>query len=136
MKNVIILSSMLMAMTVCSCHSDKKGTTASSQSEAPTDTTIIAKKITAEMAYEGVDNYCHKNYDWSIAKDNPSIMYVAMANETESEYNVTFRSYTGALVHFHVNKSSGKTRIVEYVPALDKDNEVGTINLLDYIEKK
>ena len=31
-------------------------------------------EITAEMAYEGVSNYCHSAYDWSIAKDNPSIM--------------------------------------------------------------
>ena len=30
------------------------------------------------MAYEGVSNYCHSAYDWSIAKDNPSIMYVQM----------------------------------------------------------
>ena len=31
-------------------------------------------EITAEMAYEGVSNYCHSTYDWSVAKDNPDIM--------------------------------------------------------------
>ena len=35
------------------------------------------RRITAEMAYEGVNNYCHREYDWSVAKDNPSMMYVA-----------------------------------------------------------
>lgn len=24
--------------------------------------------ITEEMAYEGVSNYCHSAYDWSVAK--------------------------------------------------------------------
>ena len=35
-------------------------------------------KTTAEMAFEGVNNYCHSAYDWSIAKDNPDIMGVEM----------------------------------------------------------
>ena len=31
-------------------------------------------EITAETAYEGVNNYCHSTYDWSVAEENPSIM--------------------------------------------------------------
>ena len=46
------------------------------------------------MAYEGVYNYCHSTFDWSIAEDNPSIMYVEMGEEVESEYQVVFHSYT------------------------------------------
>lgn len=92
--------------------------------------------ITAEMAYDGVNNYCHKEYDWSIAKENPSIMYVRMGEETETEYKVIFRSYTGAFVYFHVEKASGATRMVEHVPSLDIESEAGTIDLLDYIEKR
>ena len=91
--------------------------------------------VTEEMAYEGVNNYCHSTYDWSIAKDNPSIMYVEMGEETESEYQVVFRSYTGAFVHFYVDKSSGRTKMVEKVPTLDVEEDAGTINLFDYLEK-
>ena len=87
------------------------------------------------MAYEGVSNYCHSEYDWSIAEDNPSMMSVTMGEETETEYKVIFRSYTGALVNFYVDKSSGKTRMVESVPALDVDSVTGTIDLLDYLDK-
>ena len=47
-----------------------------------------------------------------------------------------FRSYTGALVNFYVDKASGKTRMVESVPALDVDTVVGTIDLLDYLDKE
>ena len=111
-----------MALLLCSCHRNK------------TDVAQHAD-ITAEMAFEGVNNYCHSEYDWSIAEENPSMMSVTMGEETETEYKVIFRSYTGALVNFYVDKSSGKTRMVESVPALDVDSVTGTIDLLDYIDK-
>ena len=87
------------------------------------------------MALKGVSNYCHSEYDWSIAKDNPSIMYVKMGEETDSAYLVVFRSYTGAFVNFHVDKASGTTRMEEYVPTLDVRNEAGTIDIFDYLEQ-
>lgn len=100
-----------------------------------TDTTNATKpKITKEMALQGVSNYCHKSYDWSAAKDNPSIMYVEMGEETETEYQVNFRSYTGAFVYFHVDKATGKTRMVEHVPNLNITEEAGSIDLLEYLK--
>ena len=110
------------ALLLCSCGSkDIKG----SQS-----------KITAEMALEGVNNYCHSAYDWSMAKDNPDIMGVQMGEETDSAYQVIFRSYTGAFVYFYVDKTSGTTRMEEYVPNLDVKNDAGTIDLFDYLKKE
>ena len=92
-------------------------------------------KITAEMAFEGVSNYCHSAYDWSAAEENPDIMGLEMGEETDSAYHVVFRSYTGALVNFYVDKASGTTRMVEYVPALDRQEEAGTMNLLEYLKQ-
>ena len=115
----IAFSFILTALLFCSCGTN------STKSE-----------ITAEMAYEGVSNYCHSAYDWSVAEANPDIMYVEMGEETDSTYLVVFRSYTGAFVNFYVNKASGTTRMEEYVPTLDVRNEAGTINLFDYLEKK
>ena len=82
------------------------------------------------------DKYCHDVYDWSAANENPSIMNVEMGAESDSAYEVVFRSYTGATVHFYVDKKTGNTRIVEKVPVLNIENETGTIDLLDYLEKK
>ncbi len=113
----------LIALLLCSCHRNKTAV------EQPSG-------ITAEMAYEGVNNYCHNQYDWRVADDNPSMMSVTMGEGTETEYKVIFRSYTGALVYFYVDKTNGKTRLVEHVPALDIDSAAGTINLLDYIGNK
>lgn len=121
MKHIVIFS-VLMVLLFCSCHGNK------------TDA-IQSSGITAEMAYEGVNNYCHSEYDWSPAEENPSMMSVTMGEETETEYKVIFRSYTGALVNFYVDKSSGKTRMVESVPALGVDSVAGTIDLLDYLDK-
>ena len=115
----IAFSFILTALLFCSCVSK-----------------TTKSEITAEMAYEGVSNYCHSAYDWSIAKENPSIMYVQMGEETDSAYQVVFRSYTGAFVNFYVNKTNGSTRMEEYVPTLDVRNEAGTIDIFDYLEKE
>ena len=115
----IAFSFILIAMLLCSCGVN------STKSE-----------ITAEMALEGVSNYCHSTYDWSIAKENPDIMGVEMGEETDSAYQVVFRSYTGAFVNFYVDKASGTTRMEEYVPTLDVRNEAGTIDIFDYLEKE
>lgn len=123
MNRIIAISSVLLLLFLCSCNRSKTGSTQHSA-------------VTEEMAYEGVSNYCHNTYDWSIAEDNPSSMYIEMGEETESEYHVVFRSYTGAFVHFYVDKTSGITRMVEYVPTLDIEEEAGTIDLFDYIEKE
>ena len=96
-------------------------------------TEAAKNNITEETAYEGVYHYCHSAYDWSIAEDNPDIMYLEMGEETETEYQVIFRSYTGTFVYFHVDKSSGITRLTEHVPSLGIEEDAGTIDLYDYL---
>ena len=116
MKHIAVSLALLAALMCCSCRNNAaKG------------------GITPEQALEGVSNYCHSEYDWSIAEDNPDIMTLEMGEETDSAYQVVFRSYTGALVYFNVDKTSGSTRMVEYVPNLDIKNDAGTINLFDYL---
>ena len=46
------------------------------------------------------------------------------------------RTATGSFTYFYVNKNTGKTRIEEFVPALDITQESGTLNLFDYVKKK
>ena len=121
-----------VALLLCSCNNNKVNDTQST--DVQTEDTL--RTITEEMAYEGVNNYCHKEYDWSVAKDNPDIMFVQMSEETDSAYQVVFRSYTGAFVHFYVDKTSGTTRIVEKVPSLSVEEETGNIELFDYLGKR
>ena len=132
MMKYIAFTFAFVALFLCSCRNNQAGVVQSS--DAQTEDTL--RTITEKMAYEGVNNYCHKKYDWSAAKDNPDIMYVQMGEETDSAYQVVFRSYTGAFVHFYVDKTSGTTRMVEKVPSLNVEEEAGTINLFDYLEKQ
>ena len=153
MLKFIAFTFVFLVLFLCSCRNNE-----AQSSDAQTEDTL--RTITEDMAYEGVDNYCHSAYDWSVAKDNrrqteghpsklevgrgakeedevnPDIMYLTMGEETDSTYQVVFRSYTGAFVHFYVNKTSGTTRMVEKVPSLNVEEEAGTIELFDYLEKQ
>jgi len=111
MKPLIVVYSLLMMLFCCSCGSGHPD-----------------RRVTEENAYEGVSNYCHQMFEWSIAQENPSIMYVEMGVESDSTYEVT--------VHFYVDKHTGVTRMVEKVPLLDIENETGRINLFDYLKKE
>ena len=126
MKKIIFISLAALVLLLCSCRNNKTNQTDVANA--------VKRTITAEMAYEGVNNYCHSVYDWSIAEENPSMMYVEMGEETDSVYQVVFRSYTGALVCFYVDKTSGTTRIVERVPNLGVEEEVGKFELFDQVE--
>ena len=128
----IAFTFVFIALFLCSCHNNRADV--ASSSDVQTEDTL--RTITEEMAYEGVNNYCHREYDWSVAKDNPDIMYIQMGEETDSAYHVVFRSYTGAFVHFYVDKTSGNTRMIEKVPSLNVEEAVGTIDLFEYLEKK
>ncbi len=129
MMKYIAFTFVFLVLFLCSCHNNE-----TQSSDVQTEDTL--RTITKDMAYEGVNNYCHSAYDWSVAKDNPDIMYLTMGEETDSAYQVVFRSYTGAFVHFYVNKTSGTTRMVEKVPSLNVEEEAGTIELFDYLEKQ
>jgi len=115
MRKIVFILSAIMVLLLAGCRGSKP------------------ERISAQMAYEGVSKYCHSEFDWSPAQDNPSIMYVSLADSTDSEYKVVFRSYTGAFTYFYVDKASGDTRMVEFVPALNLESEAGTINLRDYL---
>ena len=132
MLKFIAFTFVFLVLFLCSCRNNKADVAQSS--DAQTEDTL--RTITADMAYEGINNYCHSAHDWSVAKDNPDIMYLTMGEETDSTYQVIFRSYTGAFVHFYVNKTSGTTRIVEKVPSLNVEEDAGTIELFDYLEKQ
>ena len=135
MKKLIIITVIIVfgVSVIFKVYNMKNTPLDTSKTSEILDTSTQERKVTKDMAYEGVYNYCHSNYDWSIAEDNPSIMYLEMDNDTETEYKLAFHSYTGAIVYFYVDKLNGNTRLVEYVPTLNIENEVGIIELFDYL---
>ena len=85
---------------------------------------------------DGIGSFFFQSSATGNGKDKADIMYVQMGEETDSAYQVVFRSYTGAFVNFYVNKKSGTTRMEEHVPTLDIRNEAGTIDIFDYLEEQ
>ena len=113
-----------------------KDTSADNSRSSETSGAAVSETgITAEMAFEGVNNYCHTHYDWSIAEENPDIMYVRMGEESDTSYQVIFRSYTGAFVYFTVDKASGMTSMKEVVPNLGVESDAGAFSLYDYLNE-
>ncbi len=89
-------------------------------------------QLTEEQAYEAIQNYCNETYGYT---PDSSSMYIEIGDGTESEYQMRFRSYTGAFVYFYIDKVTGDARMVEKVPDLDVEEESGTINVFDYLNK-
>ena len=58
-----------VALILCSCNNKVNDT---QSTDVQTEDTL--KTITEDMAYEGINNYCHSAYDWSVAKDNPDYL--------------------------------------------------------------
>lgn len=135
MKKILyVLIAAAVAASLLPGCSPKSGSAGSTPPAETADAGTSDRVITEDMAFEGVNSYCRSTYDWSAAEDNPDIMYVEKGEETETEYQVIFRSYTGSYVYFYVDKTSGTTRMVEYVPALDTESEAGTFDLFEYLE--
>ena len=92
--------------------------------------------LTEEDIFKAVDNYCHLKYDYTnfdntdLGKDSN---HIEKEEESENEYKFVFTSYTGSKVNFYINKLDGTTKITEYVPTLDIEEEVETINIQNYV---
>ena len=127
-----MIAIMLMSALLQGCGA-KAGKADNSPSSGTSGAEVPQTGITAEMALEGVNNYCRGRYDWSIAEENPDIMYVTMGEESDTAYQVIFRSYTGAFVYFTVDKASGMTAMKEVVPNVDVESDAGEFSLYDYL---
>ena len=117
---------LMMGVMLQSCGS-KAEKTDNSPSRETSGAEVPENGITAEIVYEGINNYCHTHYDWS--------MYVRMGEESDTAYQVIFRSYTGAFVYFTVDKASGMTSMKEVVPNLGVESDAGEFSLYDYLNE-
>ena len=101
--------------------------------QSGTVVTVSDSALTREQAFQGVSNYCHKEYDWNPAENNPDLMDVTMGTETATECQVIFRSYTGSYTYFYVDKATGNTRMTQYVPSLNIEEDSGSFNIYNYL---
>ena len=55
MIRTVLLSAMILLLAGCRGGKSKTET----------------ERLSAQMAVEGVSNYCHSEFDWSVAQENP-----------------------------------------------------------------
>ena len=138
MKKIIFATTMIAtALLLVGCNNTneeiKNEPLSSGNSEVATvEPSTVETQLTKEKAYEAIQNYCNETYGYS---PESSSMYLEIGDEIDNEYQIRFRSYTGAFVYFYIDKETGVARMVEKVPELDVEEESGTINVFDYLNK-
>mgnify|MGYP007101927836 CR=1 FL=1 len=105
------------------------------------DTEEMTEKNTKNIldeneVYNAVVNYCcSKNTDLSDMIDDDYAIYWTIEEQDKNTYIVTYRSYTGAITYYHVDKYTGETTSTEFVPGITDGEQEGTdhFNVIDYL---
>lgn len=111
--------------------SEENGSEETSSEEGESDT------ITDEQAVAAIANYCSLgNPDLqSIVDAGEYPTYWEVTSSDENEVVVVFRSYTGALTYYYIDRNTGDTHVTELVPGIfDEEQPTDeTLNVRDYL---
>ncbi len=154
-KIMITLASASLLMTMMGGCGEKKETkesdpvlisepissAASSESSEAGDTSEDAakqqEKLTDDQVLAAIQNYCYAGNpeleDMVNAGETP--IYWEVTSSSESEVVVLFRSYTGALIRYYVDPTSGETYVTEFVSGVmtEEQRTDETFNVRDYL---
>lgn len=132
-KLFLLLFALIFAVTAlsgCGPKAENEGGAEAAETAIPTE---AAPGVTLKTALEGVKCYCRLTYG---GQEQDAFADPVPGEETAEEYQTVFRSYTGTIVYFYTDKTTGATRIVEYVPMLDIESEAGSFDLFEYLGRE
>ena len=121
------------------------GITEMTNSEITQETEIIgqeisnsqsSKELDRDQTLAAIERFCREqNPDLNNMSQDEYFFYWELTSETEQEYVVTYRSYTGSFTYFHVNKATGEVTTMEYVPGITDGEVPGAeeFQIWDYI---
>ena len=159
-RSEIALVAVLGATIVCGCSviwvnlkgwglpgkqaAASETTTATVQSSATastsaTETEDLSGPLTDELALEGFENYLHfkiKNLDEIIDERKKPCTW-GIASSDKNEIMIMFKSNTGSLLRYHINRKTGKTYVTSY--SVEYNNYFRTketLNIRDYLDRK
>ena len=93
--------------------------------------------ITDEAAVSAVQKYCYaQNPDLEeMVKSGEYPIYWDISDSNEKEAVVVYKSYTGCLNHYYVNRDTGETYVTEYVPGIMEEEQKTdeSFNIRDYM---
>ncbi len=94
------------------------------------------QQLTDEQAVNAVRNYClSANPDLKdIAEAGEYPVYWEISSSDDKEIVVVFRSYTGSLNYYYIDRTSGDTYVTEFVPGITAEEEKTdeSFNVKDY----
>lgn len=95
-----------------------------------------SKELDRDQTLVAIERFCREqNPDLNNMSQDEYSFYWELTSETEQEYVVTYRSYTGSFTYFHVNKATGEVTTMEYVPGITDGEVPGAeeFQIWDYI---
>jgi len=101
------------------------------------DTDKDNKKIDDDRALEAIRKYCFSmNPDLESMAEDEYPVYWEIESSDDKEIVVLYRSYTGALIRYHIDATSGDVYVTEFVPGITEEEEKTSesFNVNDYIE--
>ncbi|MBQ9490486.1 MAG: hypothetical protein IKO03_01660 [Lachnospiraceae bacterium] len=97
------------------------------------------EKLTDDQVLAAIQNYCYAGNPEleDIVNAGETPVYWEVASSSETEIVVLFRSYTGALIRYYVDPTSGETYVTEFVSGVmtEEQKTDETLNVRDYLER-
>ena len=106
---------------------------------AETESDKKNETLTDEQAYTAVRNYCIlANPDLEdIAASEEAPVYWEITSSDEQQIVVLFRSYTGALIRYYIDRATGDATVTEFVPGITSEEQQTDehFNVKDYLKE-
>lgn len=138
-KLLICMICIVCAAGMISCASAGASKNVEAATEATSNTVIepIQDILTDEQAIAAVRSFCYANNPdlEEIVKAETYPVYWTVDSSDEQTVVVLFRSYTGALIRYHIDRATGDTYSTEPDPenTSEEVRSQDTINVKDYI---
>ena len=83
------------------------------------------RRLSDEQALSAIKNYCYeKNADLEeIVNTGEQQVYWNVSSSTDAEIVVEFRSYTGALIRYYIDRVSGETYSTEFISGITSEEQ-------------
>lgn len=135
---------LLLLPTLCGCggkndvpETDSPAVVGTAEPDGADET---AETLSDEQALSAIRNYCFMTNPSlaDIVKAEEYPVYWEIERSDEQEAVVLFRSYTGALKRFYIDRSTGEAYVTEYVPGITPEEQRTdeTPNVRDYLSSE
>ena len=96
----------------------------------------MLEEISDDQAQTAIQEYCYsKNPDLkNMVNDDQYTVYWEVSSSEENEVVILFRSYTGALNYYYIDRNTGDVYVTECVPGIiDEEQKTDeSFNIKDY----